>query len=151
MDHGCYTVFVPYYPMLTTDTYAAYQLSTPAASFVQEQPADGMYYATTGRIRTEEGRITVDGFKVLPENWADSFYWTVDALSNLASTKELTDEQKANVAATVEGLQEQCYAVAAQLAEAAKGENAAAACTELSMKTAETVHKALVELVNSIK
>ncbi len=150
MDHGCYTVFVPYFPMLTTDTYAAYKLSTAPATFTQEAPAEGaVAYAATSRVWTEEGPVKVEGWKVLPENWAASMYWTVDALSNLAAAA--TDEQKAAIDAKVEELQQQCYTVAAQLADAAKGENAAAECTAISMKTAETVHQALVELVNSIK
>ena len=75
MDDAAYSVFVPYYPMLTTDTYAAYQLSTLPATFSEEEPADGpVYYASTTTERTEEGRETVEGFRVLPENWADSMY-----------------------------------------------------------------------------
>ena len=84
MDNAGWSPFVPYYPMLTTDTYEGYQLSTEEAVFTEEEPADAdIYYATTTTVRTEEGRETVEGFRALPANWADSMYWTFDALSNL--------------------------------------------------------------------
>lgn len=146
MDNGCWNVFVPYYPMLTTDVYAAYKLGTESALFVQEQPTGGLYYATTGRVRDAEGnRVTVEGFKVLPENWADSMYWTFDALSNLCEFGNVSDAQKADVEAALAALQQQAYAAYEEL----KANPDAA--TEISMKMAETVHAAVVELVNSIK
>lgn len=146
MDNGCWNVFVPYYPMLTTDTYAAYKLGTDSAKFVQEQPAEGLYYATTGRVRDAEGnRVTVEGFKVLPENWADSMYWTFDALSNLCEFGNVSDEQKAEIETKLADLQQQAYAACDELK--ANPDNA----TEISMKIAETVHKAVVEMVNAIK
>ena len=143
MDHGCYSTFVPYYPMLTTDTYEGYKVSTLPATFTQEQPAEGLYYPTTSRIRNEAGeRVTVEGFKVLPENWAESMYWTFDALSNLAESGNLTDDQKAAVTAKVEELQQKAYAAAAELT----AENA----TELSSTTAAAIHAEAVALVNSL-
>ena len=156
MDHGCYTNFVPYYPMLTTDVYAGYKVGTESAAFTQEQPAEGLYYATTGRVRNEAGeRVTVDGYKVLPANWADSVYWAYDALSNLASTKELTEEQQSAIAAKKAELQQKCYDAYAEMkaavAAAENTEAAAKAATEISMATAAEVHAAVVELVNSIK
>lgn len=146
MDDGCWNVFVPYYPMLTTDVYAAYKVGTDAAKFVQEQPAEGLYYAATGRVRDAEGnRITVEGFKVLPENWADSMYWTFDALSNLCEYANVTDGQKADIEAKLAELQQQAYAAFEEM----KANPDAAA--DISMKTAEAVHAAVVELVNAIK
>ena len=154
MDHGCYNAFVPYYPMLTTDFYAPYKLSTAPASFVTEEPAEGLYYATSARKRTADGVVTVEGFKVLPANWADSYYWTFDALSNLMEFGNLTDDQKAAVNAKMAELQNDCYAAYGELqtAVAAAGDNAAAAkaATEISAKTAEKVHTAVVELVNGL-
>lgn len=147
MDHGCYSTFVPYYPMLTTDVYAGYKVSTLPATFTQEQPAEGLYYAATARVRNEGGeRVTVEGFKVLPENWAESVYWTFDALSNLAESGNLTDEQKATVAAKVDELQQKAYAAYTELTAADTAEKA----TELSMTTAAAIHAEAVELVNSL-
>ena len=63
MDDGRYNVFVPYYPMLTTDTYAGYQLSTVVATYEAELPEvrpviwtmptspATVYCLTTGTIR----------------------------------------------------------------------------------------------------
>ena len=154
MDDGCYNVFVPYFPMLTTDTYEAYQLSTLPATFSQEEPTEGVYYPTTARIRNEAGeRVTVAGFKSFPENWADSYYWTFDALSNLCRTSA-TEEEILNVEATLAKLQSDCYdsleAMKLEIAAAENNEAAAAIATELSMNTAKNVHAAVVELVNGL-
>ena len=120
--------------MLTTDTYAGYQLSTAAADFVEAQPESGVYYATTKNKRNENGeRVKVEGFCVLPENWADSVYWTMDALSNLYEYGTLAD------------LQAECYEVYNQLK--ADPDNA----TAISAAAAQKVHEACVALVNSVK
>lgn len=155
MDNGCYNVFVPYYPMLTTDTYAAYKLGTAPAAFSQEQPTEGLYYAATARVRNEVGeRVTVEGFKSLPANWADSYYWTFDALSNLCNYGGLTAEQIADVEAKLAALQQQAYDAYAQLkadVAAATDADKAAVATKISMDTAQAVHAAVVEMVNAIK
>lgn len=140
------SVFVPYYPMLTTDTYAGYQLSTAAADFVEAQPESGVYYATTKNKRNENGeRVKVEGFCVLPENWANSVYWTMDALSNLYEYGTLTDEEKAQVETTLADLQAECYEVYNQLK--ADPDNA----TAISAAAAQKVHEACVALVNAVK
>lgn len=152
MDDGCYNVFVPYYPMLTTDTYAAYQLGTEAATFTQEQPTEGLYYATTARVRNEAGeRVQVEGFKVLPENWADSYYWSFDALSNLAEFGGLEEAQVASIHEKMAELQQKAYDAYDALKVAAAGEDAAKNCTEISMNLAQEVHAEVVKLVESVK
>ncbi len=156
MDHGCYNVFVPYYPMLTTDTYEGYKVSTLPATFTQEQPTEGLYYASSARIRNEAGeRVTVEGFKVLPENWAESYYWTFDALSNLAESGNLTEDQLASIDSTLAELQAKAYDSFATLQNAVAAtetaEGDAQVATDISMATAAEVHAAVVELVNSIK
>ena len=146
MDDAALSVFVPYYPMLTTDTYAGYQLSTASADFVEAQPESGVYYATTKNKRNENGeRVKVEGFCVLPENWADSVYWTMDTLSNLYEFGALTDEEKAQVETTLADLQAECYEVYNQLK--ADPDNA----TAISAAAAQKVHEACVALVNSVK
>ena len=42
MNDTALAVFVPYLPMLTTDVYAAYKVSTPTAPFVEEEPTEGL-------------------------------------------------------------------------------------------------------------
>ena len=156
MDNAGWSPFVPYYPMLTTDTYEGYQLSTEEAVFTGEEPADAdIYYATTTTVRTEEGRETVEGFRALPANWADSMYWTFDALSNLVEFGNLSDEQIAEIDAQIANMQQQCYDAYAQMqtavAEAESEEAAAEAVTAISAGAAQTVHAAAVELVNAVK
>ena len=156
MDNASLSVFVPYYPMLTTDTYAAYKVSTPEAEFVTEEPVDAeIYYATTARQYIDGERVNVEGFKIIPANWTESFYWTFDALSNLYQLGTLTDEQKATVDTTLAGLQDGVYAGFAEMqtavAAAATPEEAAQIATDMSSATAAEVHAAAVELVNTIK
>ncbi|MBQ1945878.1 MAG: C69 family dipeptidase [Clostridia bacterium] len=152
MDNGCYNVFVPYYPMLTNDFYGAYKVSTAKAAFVTEQPTEGIFYATEGRVRTAEGVQKVAGFKVLPENWADSYYWTFDALSNICEFNGLTAEQIANVEAKLAELQNDAYAAMADMqAKVAEAADPAAVATQISAELAEKVHTEVVALVNAIK
>ena len=157
MDNASRSAFIPYYPMLTTDTYEAAKLGTAPASFVEEEPTDAdVYYASTKTRRNEAGeRVTVEGFTVLPENWADSMYWSLDALSNLAEFGSLTEDQIAAIDAKLAELQAQCYETYAELqtavAAAETEEAAAQAATEISNAMAAAVHAAAVELVNSVK
>lgn len=155
IDDAAHNAFVPYYPMLTTDTYAAYQVSTTPAVFTEEKPESGVYYATTKTMRNAEGeRVQVSGYCQLPEQWADSYYWTMDALSNLYEYGELTDEQKATITAALDDLQEQCYDAYAKLksevAAAESSEAAAEVATAISAEMAKTVHTTCVKLVKDV-
>ena len=68
MNNASMSAFVPYNPMLTTDTYAGYLLSTAEAVFTEEEPAGAeVYYATTTTVRTDEGRETVEGYRAAGE------------------------------------------------------------------------------------
>lgn len=150
MDDAALSVFVPYYPMLTTDTYAGYQLSTLPAEFTEEKPEGAdVSYATTKYQRSESGDyVEVSGYCTLPENWADSVYWTMDALSNLYEAGELTDEQKTEITDKLDALQAECYEAFAQLST---GELTTEAATAASSDLAAKVHAACVELVNAVK
>lgn len=150
MDDAAVSVFVPYYPMLTTDVYAGYKLSTDEAVFTEEEPTDAdVYYAASKYKRNENGeRVQVDGYCALPENWADSVYWTMDALSNLYEFGALTDEQKANIDTELAALQNECYDAFAQLQS---GDVTAESATAASTDMAARVHAAAVALVNEIK
>ena len=154
MDDAGYSVFVPYYPMLTTDTYAAYQVSTLPSDFSEEEPAEGLYYASTTTVRTEEGRETVEGFCILPEDWADSMYWSLDALSNLILSGGASEEQIAEVNAALSEAQQACYDAFAEMqaavSEAADEAAAQEAATSISEEAAANVHAVAVELVNGL-
>lgn len=155
MDDCHYSVFVPYYPLLTTDAYAAYKLSTLPAEFTTEQPTDAeIFYATTKNQRNANGeRVAVEGYTALPENWADSLYWTYDALSNLIEAGNADENQMQIIEEKLNALQSQCYAAYDALVQAAaeSGEDAAKAATQISAEAAAAVHAAGVELVNAIK
>ncbi|MBO4298513.1 MAG: C69 family dipeptidase, partial [Clostridia bacterium] len=151
MDDASVNVFVPYYPMLTTDVDASYKLSTATAEFVEEEPAEGLYYATSVNRRVNGERVSVDGFMILPENWADSMYWSFDALSNLIKSGAATEEQAAAVYDALSAKQaevnEAFAALTAQLAEAA---DPAQLATDWSMKNAQAVHELAVTLTNGL-
>lgn len=154
MDNASRSPFVPYYPMLTYETYEAYQLGTEPAQYVQEEPTDAsVYYPTTKYQRNEAGeRVAVECYCVLPENWADSYYWTIDALSNLAEFGGMSEEKIAELDQTIAELQAQCYAAYDELqtAVAAAESDAAAAeiATSISNAMAKTVHETLVALAD---
>ena len=169
MDDAGYSVFVPYYPMLTTDTYAGYQVSTLPSEFTENDPglvqpspqlsaaapaATEVYYPTTTTVRTEEGRETVEGFCVLPEDWADSMYWSLDALSNLVLSGGASEEQIADVNAKLAEAQQDCYDAFAEMqaavSEAADEAAAQEAATSISAEAAANVHAVAVELVNGL-
>ena len=156
MDDAALSVFVPYYPMLTTAAYAGYKVSTASSEFTLEQPADVISYPTSQNKRNENGeRVKVDGFRQLPGNWAESCYWTMDALSNLYLAAGLSDAQKAEINNALSVLQAQCYDGFAQMkvdvAAAATAQDASKIATEGSAAMAQAVHHAAVELVNKIK
>jgi len=154
MDDGEYNAFVPYYPMLTTDTYAALKVSTAPADFATEEPTEGVYYPSSKNMWVDGERVKVDGYKVLPANWADSYYWALDALSNIVTYGELSVSEIATVNCKMNALQNYCYAAYAELqaavAAAETNEAAAEACTAISAACAEKVHTEVVALVNSL-
>ena len=154
MDDASCNVFVPYYPMLTTDVDASLKLGTATAAFVEEEPAEGLYYATTTTRRVDGERVNVEGFRILPENWADSFYWSIDAISNLVAYGSLTEEQTATVKDALAAQQESVYAAFAQMkadvAAAADDQAAAAAATAASMSMTQQVHELAVSLVHTV-
>ena len=96
----------------------------------------------------------MEGFRILPENWADSFYWSIDAISNLVAYGSLTEEQTATVKDALAAQQESVYAAFAQMkadvAAAADDQAAAAAATAASMSMTQQVHELAVSLVHTV-
>ena len=147
MDDASLGLFIPYFPMLTTDTTAAYQLSTAEAVFTEEEPAEGLYYATAVNRWVDGERVKVEGFVTLPENWKDSMYWSFDALSNLYKFGGLTDEQKAHID---QALADKQAEIIAAFDEFKQGEVTAETATAWSMACAEDAHALAVTLVEEI-
>ena len=145
MDHGAYGVMIPYYPMLTTDTYAGYQVGTEPSAFVTEEP-DGStpYYPTVRRDQ--------EGFRVLPENWADSYYWGFDAVANYLLSVDNAQAQV--VLDTYAALQDEIYAtfdgMKADAAAADDLEALAASMTATSADLAKKAHETAIALYGTI-
>ena len=78
-------VFVPYYPMLLTDSkdmYEGYQATLPAVQNVSAPPdSDNAFYLAGRR----------GGFVVYPEGWRDSYYFSFEGLGGyIADAEKLT-------------------------------------------------------------
>lgn len=152
MGNDRYTVFVPYYPMLITDTYEAYQVSTAAAEFTTEEPTDGSAYYPSEDRDWETGD-TISGFTVLPENWEDSYYWSFDAVAEQLVYGDTTEEDEALVVDSYAELQQAIYVHFAAQQEAIASmdeEEASAYATEDSALMAESAHALAQSLYQAI-
>lgn len=70
-----YNVFVPYYPMLLTDSdemYEGYQASMPKVIKSSERPEDGFYLFESGWYG--------DQYVSYPDDWRDSIYYSFEGL-----------------------------------------------------------------------
>lgn len=78
-------VFVPYYPMLLTDSkdmYEGYQATLPAVQNVNELPDSDNAFCLAGRR---------GGFVVYPDGWRDSYYFSFEGLGGyIADAEKLT-------------------------------------------------------------
>ena len=72
-------------------------------------------------------------------------------MSNLIESGVATGGETVIANKVLAELQLKCYKAYEELQAAAKLDNAAEACTEISEKIAEEVHLACVELVNNMK
>ena len=153
MDDASCNVFVPYYPLLTTDTAACLKVGTEPAGFVTEQPEGGAFYPTTKTVWTAEGRASVEGFVVLPEGWESSYYWCADALTNAVKFCGVSEETVVNVKAQLAEMQDSFFAQfdAATQEIAANPDGAAEIATAASMNMAEQAQAKLYELYVNLK
>lgn len=137
MDDGRYNAFVPYYPLLTTETADCYLVSG-ATTPQDTEPTEGDWYKTE------------DGYAVYPENWKSSYYWALDALSNLMSYGDSSDDDKAAVQEAFKAVQQEIYDDFATMKEAVANagtlEEKQTAATEASKQMAEKVQTAAIEL-----
>ena len=147
MNDAALNVFIPYYPMLTTDVAPAYKLSTLPAEFSEEEPESGLYYPTTVNRWVDGERVAVNGFMTLPENWADSFYWTFDTLSNLCTYTEVDETLLENIKAALAAQQTMTNE---DFAAFAAGEVTAETATYFSREYAEASQILAVALVEDL-
>ena len=132
MDNALYNVFVPYYPMLTQDVFAAYNTGNDFADYAEAEPAEGTFF--TAR----------NGWVIYPEGWENSFYWVFAALSHVAQDDA---EAAAHITEVMAEVQAEINADWAELQEAVAGaEDPAAVATAGSAAMAEKAFNAAVAL-----
>ena len=146
MEHGQYTVAIPYFPSLTTDMYDGYKFGGEEASFTDTAPADpyGSYSFSS---------YWGNGYIVLPEGWENGYYWTVDALSNYALSDQCSKEDNALIHSELTKMQQLCYDKAAEMKAALadmSDDEAKAYATEQSAALAEQAHTLTLELYKHV-
>lgn len=142
-DDNVYNVFVPYYPLLTTDTADCYKYSPAQVVRSEEQPTEGVWY------KDQKGR-----YYTYPEDWTQSFYGARDALSNLLTYGGASEKDKVAVKASYAKLQQEIMEdfaeMKAEVAAADTLEAKQAAATTASNKMSDEVHNETVKMYNKL-
>ena len=81
MDNCMYSVFVPSYPMLLTDTWEGYKVQLDETLLSDEEPEKEDYYLKDGE------------YHIHPDGWDESYIGTFSALSNLLIYGGLSEEK----------------------------------------------------------
>ena len=128
-----YNVFVPYYPMLLTDSkdmYEGYQVSLPSAVTTAEQP-DGFYtFARNGK------------YVAYPEGWEKSYYFSFEGLGSYMANQKLSDADKQYVRDQLTALQNKFNETFADVT--------VEKATETSCQMAETAHAKALEMLTKL-
>lgn len=146
MEHGQYSVAIPYLPSLTTDMYDGYKFGGEEATTTDTAPADpyGTYAFSS---------YWGSGYVVLPEGWENGYYWTVDALSNYALSDQCSAEDNALIHSELAKMQQLCYDKAAEMKAALaeiSGDEAKAYATGQSAALAQQAHTLTLELYKHV-
>lgn len=146
MEHGQYSVAIPYFPSLTTDMYDGYKFGGEEATTTDTAPADpyGTYAFSS---------YWGSGYVVLPEGWENGYYWTVDALSNYALSDQCSAEDNALIHSELAKMQQLCYDKAAEMKAALaemSGDEAKAYATGQSASLAQQAHTLTLELYKHV-
>ncbi len=143
-DDDVYNTFVPYYPLLTTDTADVYKYSPAKVVRSDEQPTEGVWY------KDQKGR-----YYTYPEDWTKSFYGARDALSNLLTYGDVSEKDKAAAKADYAALQKDIMKEFAEMkaavAAADTKEAKQAAATTASNKMSEKVYEKTVKMYNKLQ
>ena len=67
------SVFVPYYPMATTEIFGSFHTATAMPEHTAERPAEGLCY-----------RMKNGTWGLYPDGWRDSWYWVFSMLEHIA-------------------------------------------------------------------
>ena len=157
MGNDRYTVFVPHYPMLITDTWEGYRVSTATAGFASGEPEDGRDGypdSQTVFLWDEELKIEeIEGYRILPEDWRSSCYWCFDAVAELITSGAVSAEGEALVTESYAAMQRSIYDRFAAQQEALAGmapAEASAFATEDSAAMARDAQALALELYDTL-
>ena len=158
-DLAC-NVFVPYYPMLIDSMYEGYQAGTPEVRFTTEQPADGLFYPYSKRsYNRETGEITTtDGYRILPEGWEKSYYWSFEILNDYVryfvredGSKLVSDADRTYVKTKLNELQQEFYKDFVSMNALQASGNARKLATENGAAMAEAAQKTAQSLISYLQ
>ena len=154
-DLAC-NVFVPYYPMLIDSMYEGYQAGTPTVQFTTEQPTGGLFYPYSKRsYNRETGEITTtDGYRILPEGWEKSYYWSFEILNDYVryfesadGSKLVSDADRQYVKAKLNDLQQEFYSNFVSMQTLQSSSNARKLATENGAAMAKRAQQTAQELI----
>lgn len=143
MEHGQYTVAIPYFPVLTTDMYEGYQFGGTPATTTNVAPTDP--YGTYPKSSSK--------YVVLPDGWEQGYYWSVDALSNYALSSFCSAEDNELIHKELAKMQQICYDKAAEMKTVIASmdtDSAKTYATEQSAALAKQAHELTLELYKHI-
>ena len=158
-DLAC-NVFVPYYPMLIDAMYEGYQAGTPAVRFTTEKPTEGLFYPYAKRsYNWETGEVTTtDGYRILPEGWEKSYYWSFEILNDYVRyfVKEdgspmVSNADKTYIKAKLNALQQEFYKDFVSMNTLQSSSNARSLATENGASMAKAAQKTAQELISYVQ
>jgi len=158
-DLAC-NVFVPYYPMLIDAMYEGYQAGTPEVQFTTEKPTEGLFYPYAKRsYNWETGEVTTtDGYRILPEGWEKSYYWSFEILNDYVRyfVKEdgspmVNDADKTYIKAKLNALQQEFYKDFVSMNTLQSSSNARSLATENGAFMAKAAQKTAQELISYVQ
>ena len=158
-DLAC-NVFVPYYPMLIDAMYEGYQAGTPTVQFTTEKPEDGLFYPYARRSYDREtGEITTtDGYRILPEGWEKSYYWSFEILNdyvryfvNEDGSKLVSDADKTFIRTKLNALQQEFYRDFVSMDTLTAAANARSLATQNGAQMAEKAQKTAQALISYVQ
>ena len=158
-DLSC-NVFVPYYPMLIDAMYEGYQAGTPEVQFTTEKPTEGLFYPYAKRsYNRETGEVTTtDGYRILPEGWEKSYYWSFEILNdyvryfvNEDGSPVVSDTDKTYIKAKLNALQQEFYKDFVSMNTLQSSSNARSLATENGASMAKAAQKTAQELISYVQ
>lgn len=158
-DLSC-NVFVPYYPMLIDAMYEGYQAGTPEVQFTTEKPTEGLFYPYAKRsYNRETGEVTTtDGYRILPEGWEKSYYWSFEILNdyvryfvNEDGSPVVSDTDKTYIKAKLNALQQEFYKDFVSMNTLQASKNARSLATENGASMAKAAQRTAQELISYVQ